>query len=67
MANSKTTDDTFALNNSVSIAEGVLDLIVPAAIAPPLFARFGNFGFFSLVILLAIHASWLDLSRSVRH
>jgi|TARA_B100000530_G_scaffold336230_1_gene290376 cysteine synthase A len=27
MANSKTTDDTFALNNSVSIAEGVLDLI----------------------------------------
>jgi apolipoprotein N-acyltransferase len=45
---------------------GVLDLPVPAAIAPPPFVRFGNLGFFCLVFLLVACATWLDLPRSMR-
>ena len=47
-------------------AKGVLDLAVPPAIAPTAFARFGNLGFFCLVILIAAAAAWLDLRRSIR-
>ena len=46
--------------------KGVLDLAVPSAIAPTAFARFGNFGFFCLVMLIAAAAAWLDLRRSIR-
>lgn len=47
-------------------ASGVLDLSVPAAIAPPPFVRFGNFGFFCLLVLMMITAVWVDLSRIMR-
>ena len=46
--------------------KGTLDLAVPSAIAPTLFARFRNFGFFCLVILIVTIAAWLDLSRFMR-
>ncbi len=45
---------------------GVLDLPVPAVIAPPPFVRFGNLGFFCLVILLIVYAIWLDVYRPIR-
>ncbi|MDC1381932.1 apolipoprotein N-acyltransferase [Candidatus Puniceispirillum sp.] len=47
-------------------AKGILDLAVPPAITPTAFARFGNLGFFCLVILIAATAAWLDLRRSIR-
>ena len=46
--------------------KGVLDLSVPAAIAPPPFVRLGNFGFFCLLVLMVITAVWVDLSRFIR-
>ena len=46
--------------------KGILDLAVPLAIAPTVFARFGNFGFFCLVLLIVAVAAWLDLRRLVR-
>jgi apolipoprotein N-acyltransferase len=47
-------------------AQGVLDLSVPLALPPTLFARFGNLGFFALIFLIIGSAAWLDLSRSIR-
>ena len=47
-------------------AKGVLDLAVPASIAQTIFARFGNLGFFCLLILIAAVAAWLDLRRPIR-
>ena len=46
--------------------QGVLDLPVPPALAPTLFARFGNLGFFALISLIISSAACLDLSRSIR-
>ena len=45
---------------------GALDLVVPAAIPPPPFARFGNAGFFCLLILMFVRAAWVDLIYSMR-
>ena len=46
--------------------QGVLDLPVPPALSPTLFARFGNLGFFGLIFLIIAMAAWLDLRRSIR-
>ena len=46
--------------------KGFLDLPVPPALPPTLFARFGNLGFFALIFLVISSAAWLDLSRSIR-
>tara|TARA_Y100000766_G_scaffold104520_1_gene89440 strand:- start:249 stop:644 length:396 start_codon:yes stop_codon:yes gene_type:complete len=45
---------------------GVLDLSVPETVSPPPFARFGNFGFFCLLILMVVGAAWVDLTYSMR-
>ena len=45
---------------------GALDLVVPEAIPPPPFARFGNAGFFCLLILMFVSAAWVDLIYSMR-
>ena len=45
---------------------GILDLPVPPALPPTLFARFGNLGFFALIFLIIGSAAWLDLFRSIR-
>ena len=45
---------------------GTLDLAVPEAISPPPFARFGNAGFFCLLILMFVSAGWVDLIYSMR-
>jgi len=47
-------------------ASGVLDVLLPAALPPTIFARFGNIGFFSLIFLMIAAAVWLDLNRGVR-
>jgi apolipoprotein N-acyltransferase len=47
-------------------AQGVLDLPVPLALPPTLFARFGNLGFFALIFLIISNAACLDLFRSIR-
>ncbi|MDA7648186.1 apolipoprotein N-acyltransferase [Alphaproteobacteria bacterium] len=47
--------------------QGVLDLPLPLALPPTLFARFGNLGFFTLIFLIIGIAAWLDLFRSIRH
>ena len=46
--------------------QGVLDLPVPPALPPTLFARFGNLGFFALIFVIIGSAGWLDLARSIR-
>jgi apolipoprotein N-acyltransferase len=46
---------------------GILDLPVPPALPPTLFARFGNLGFFALIFLIIGSAACLDLFRSIRH
>jgi apolipoprotein N-acyltransferase len=52
---------------SIPLGEsGVLDLVVPEAIPPPPFARFGNVGFFCLLILMFVSAAWVDLIYSIR-
>ena len=45
---------------------GALDLVVPEAIPPPPFARYGNAGFFCLLILMVVGAAWVDLFYSMR-
>jgi apolipoprotein N-acyltransferase len=45
---------------------GALDLFVPKAIPPPPFARFGNSGFFCLLILMIVGAARVDLTHSMR-
>ncbi len=47
-------------------ASGVLDVSLPAALPPTIFARFGNIGFFSLIFFMIAAAAWLDLNRAVR-
>jgi len=52
---------------SIPLGEsGALDLVVPEAIPPPPFARFGNAGFFCLLILMFASAVWVDLVYSMR-
>ena len=52
---------------SIPLGEsGALDLVVPEAIPPPPFARFGNAGFFCLLILMFVSAAWVDLIYSMR-
>ena len=52
---------------SIPLGEsGVLDLVVPEAIPPPLFARYGNAGFFCLLIFMFVSAAWVDLIYSMR-
>ena len=52
---------------SIPLGEsGALDLVVPEVIPPPPFARFGNAGFFCLLILMFISAAWVDLIYSMR-
>ena len=52
---------------SIPLGEsGALDLVVPEAIPPPPFARFGNAGFFCLLILMFVSAAWVDLIYSLR-
>ena len=52
---------------SIPLGEsGALDLVVPEAIPPPPFARFGNAGFFCLLILIFVSAAWVDLIYSMR-
>ena len=52
---------------SIPLGEsGALDLVVPEAIPPPIFARFGNAGFFCLLILMFVSAAWVDLKYSMR-
>ena len=46
--------------------QGVLDLRVPLALPPTLFARFGNLGFFALIFLIIGSAAWLDVFCSIR-
>ncbi len=47
-------------------ASGILDVSLPAALAPTIFARFGNMGFFSLIFLMIAAAVKLDLNRAIR-
>ncbi len=52
---------------SIPIGEsGALDLLVPKVIPPPPFARFGNTGFFCLLILIFVSAAWVDLIYPMR-
>lgn len=52
---------------SIPLGEiGALDLVVPEVIPPPPFARFGNAGFFCLLILMFVGAAWVDLFYAMR-
>jgi apolipoprotein N-acyltransferase len=46
--------------------QGVLDLAVPPALPPTLYARYGNLGFFLLLALTMLRAVQLDLARPIR-
>ncbi len=46
--------------------KGALDLLVPPALSPTFYARFGDLFFLGLVFLIIATAVWVDLNRRIR-